>query len=113
MELLGFNQKSLAERAGLNPTYIRDLFTGKSKNPRHAHVQRIAVALGCTILDLIDPRPPGARPQASEVVDAPDELAFLRFWRTLNPEGKALFIQRAIEAAPRPTLDRAEGQNRR
>jgi transcriptional regulator with XRE-family HTH domain len=110
MEALEMSPTRLALRAGVNATYVRDLFSGKSQNPRHAHVQRIAVALGCTILDLIDPRPPGERVQISEVVDRPDELAFLRFWRALSSEGKNQFLQRAIESAPSPPLER---QNRR
>jgi transcriptional regulator with XRE-family HTH domain len=113
MESLGMSPKALSLKAGLNETYVRDLFSGRSKNPRNAHLHALAVALGCTVLDLMDPRPPGRRPQASEVVDAPEELAFLRFWRALTPEGKAEFIQRAIESAPRPLPDRAEGNHHR
>jgi transcriptional regulator with XRE-family HTH domain len=113
MELLGMTPTRLSLKAGLNQTYVRDLFSGKSRNPHNAHLNALAVALGCTVLDLMDPRPAGRRPQASEVVDAPEELAFLRFWRTLSPEGKALFIQRAIESAPRPTPDLAKSYDTR
>lgn len=56
MEAGGFNQKSLARAAGLNETAVRDILIGKSRHPRHDTVQKLAAALGCSLVDLIEPR---------------------------------------------------------
>ncbi len=48
----GLNQKSLAKKAKLNETAIRDILKGKSKSPTHETLQKISVALGCTTPDL-------------------------------------------------------------
>src|SRR5689334_7649933 len=56
---LGISQKALALRAGLNQTYVRDLFTGHTRNPKYAHLEKLAQALGCEIADLYpDPANP-------------------------------------------------------
>lgn len=57
MKVLGLNAKSLSKKAGLNDTAIRDIVEGRSKNPRHDTVQKIARALGCTASDLLGERP--------------------------------------------------------
>lgn len=49
MAAQGINQKRLAQVAGLNETYVRDVLTGRSKNPRHQHLAKLAEALGTTI----------------------------------------------------------------
>src|SRR4051812_24187731 len=50
----GFNNKSLAQAAGLNDTYVRDVLEkGKgAKRPSLDALQRLAAALGCTVADL-------------------------------------------------------------
>jgi transcriptional regulator with XRE-family HTH domain len=52
----GLNQRSLALRAGLNATAVRDILKGKSKTPLYSTIQRLATALGCTPEDLMTPR---------------------------------------------------------
>jgi len=58
MTLLGMNAKSLSKKAGLNDTAARDIIEGRSKNPRHDTLAKIAKVLGCTLADLTGERPP-------------------------------------------------------
>lgn len=53
MATQGMKQKHLARAAGLNETYVRDLLTGRSRNPRHQHLAKLADALDTTIEDLM------------------------------------------------------------
>lgn len=53
-EALRLDRTELARRAGLNPTYVRDIEEGKSKNPRSAHLGKLAGALGCTREELLE-----------------------------------------------------------
>ncbi len=57
MKLLGLNQRSLALKAKINDTGIRDILEGKSKNPRSDTLAKIAKALGCTTADLTGDKP--------------------------------------------------------
>lgn len=57
MLALGLNPKSLSKKAGLNDTAVRDIIEGRSKNPRHDTLAKIARALGCTLGDLTGERP--------------------------------------------------------
>lgn len=41
----GFNNRSLADAAGLNPTGVRDIIVGNSMNPRRDTINKIAEAL--------------------------------------------------------------------
>lgn len=107
----GLSQKALALRAGLNEGYVRDLFRGKSTNPRQAHLAKIAGVLGCSILDLIDPGATREEPKRGEVVNKPDELAFLNFYRILSLDGRRKAIQAMIDAVPGLKLPRAEGND--
>lgn len=43
MSAAGLTQKGLAIRAGLNPTYVRDLFMGRSQNPTAGNLHKLAV----------------------------------------------------------------------
>jgi len=52
MTALKLNAKSLSKKAGLNDTAVRDILEGRSRNPRHDTLQKIAKALGCTAADL-------------------------------------------------------------
>lgn len=72
MQALGLNHKSLADKAKINPTGIRDIVEGKSKNPRHDTLQKIAKALGCAIGDLTGERP--VRPPKQERGDTVEIL---------------------------------------
>ncbi len=57
MTALKLNPKSLSQKAKLNDTAVRDIIEGRSKNPRHDTLQKIAKALGCTVGDLSGERP--------------------------------------------------------
>ena len=62
MALAKLSQKRLALIAGLNETAVRDIVTGRSRHPRHDTLQKLANALDCTVVDLIDERSgPAAR----------------------------------------------------
>jgi phage repressor protein C with HTH and peptisase S24 domain len=56
MLALGHNAKSLSKKAGLNDTAIRDILEGRSRNPRHDTLQKIAKILGCVVADLTGER---------------------------------------------------------
>ncbi|MGP1395385.1 MAG: S24 family peptidase [Inquilinaceae bacterium] len=68
----GLNPRSLALRAGLNATAVRDILAGRSKNPLYGTVLRLADALGCDPADLMvqaaEPPPPSEAPAANAVV---------------------------------------------
>lgn len=110
MMALGLTQKSLAMKAGLNETYVRDLFKGKSLNPKGQHLAKLATALECSITDLlsVDPRRTGEQPQSGEFVDDPEEMALVRLWRTLSPLGRQLMLTSVRSAIPgRPSRRKA------
>ncbi|MBT6204755.1 MAG: S24 family peptidase [Alphaproteobacteria bacterium] len=56
MALARLSQKRLALVAGLNETAVRDIIAGRSRHPRHDTLEKLAVALDCTVTDLIDER---------------------------------------------------------
>ena len=74
MKVLGLNQRSLAIRAKLNDTGIRDILEGKSKNPRADTLGKIARALGCTAGDLTGdhPQSPPARDESDNQISIPE-----------------------------------------
>ena len=89
MREVGFNAKQLSEKAGLNPTYVRDVIEGKSRDPAIHKVAKIAAALGCSLPDLwlasrAEPR--------GEFVHDPEEIAWLDLWRRMevNTRGAVL-----------------------
>ncbi len=86
MDAGGFNQKSLARTAGLNETAVRDILVGKSKHPRHDTVQKLAGALGCSVLDLLEP---GA-PAATQRIDG--DLVFVPVYEVAAAAGEGLVI---------------------
>jgi transcriptional regulator with XRE-family HTH domain len=49
----GLNPRSLSLAAGLNPWAVRDILSGKSRNPLYSTVKKLADALKCTPLDLM------------------------------------------------------------
>ena len=55
MEARGYgrNKMKLSLDAGLNETAVRDILTGKSKDPRNSTLQALATALQCTINDIV------------------------------------------------------------
>jgi Zn-dependent peptidase ImmA (M78 family)/transcriptional regulator with XRE-family HTH domain len=52
----GFNQGDVAERAGISRNAYRAIETGDSE-PREGNLQKIATALGVTVMDLVRPVP--------------------------------------------------------
>lgn len=58
MSVLQLNAKGLSKKARLNDTAVRDIIEGRSKNPRHDTLEKIAKALGCTAADLMGERSP-------------------------------------------------------
>ena len=58
MQAAGLNQKSLALKAGLNETAVRDIRIGRSKNPRTDTLKRLASALGVSLTVLSGEKPP-------------------------------------------------------
>lgn len=54
--------KSLADRAGLNETAVRDIIKGRSRNPRIDTLEKLARALGCTTAELTGKAQPGVAP---------------------------------------------------
>jgi transcriptional regulator with XRE-family HTH domain len=53
MHARGFNQKSLALKAGLNETAVRDILKGRSRRPLHTTVMALALALDCEVAELL------------------------------------------------------------
>jgi transcriptional regulator with XRE-family HTH domain len=100
----GLSQKSLAKLAGVNETYVRDLFRGKSKNPKGDQLLKLAAVLGCSVGDLIDPGRAGRGEQVGQIVNEPSEAALLRLWGRLSPTGKELLLwhirQMIFDSAP-------------
>ena len=111
---LGFSQKSLAARADVNSTYIRDIFLGRSQNPKTEQLQKVATALGCFVTDLTDPGWAGANEPTSEAPDHPSELAIIEMWRVLSPFGRdkairqvaGLLREETAAARSTPTVSR-------
>lgn len=52
----GLTQSELASRAGISPSYLSDIERDKFTNPGVEILCRIALALGCTLEDLVDYR---------------------------------------------------------
>lgn len=63
IDKLQTNPQAVSIKARLNPTAVRDILSGKSKNPKHSTVSSIAKALGCTAADLMGERTPAPRPR--------------------------------------------------
>ena len=87
---MGFNQKSLSNAAGLGDTYCRDLFAGRSRNPKTDQLQALAKALDCTVEELQNPGDVRQAP-AENVVKLPSpfqlrpsEIPILKVWRILD-----------------------------
>lgn len=69
----GFNQKSLARKAGLNETAVRDILKGRSRNPRIDTLEAIARRLGCSVPQLRgtkDAPAPEAKTDSIDVIGA-------------------------------------------
>ena len=98
METSGFNQKSLARGAGLNETAVRDILIGKSRHPRHDTLQKLAGALECALMDLIEP---GAGPRSVAMRHEPavaDDLAFVPTYEVSAGAGEGIVIDTEHES---------------
>jgi transcriptional regulator with XRE-family HTH domain len=88
MKARKIGQKALSAKAGLNDTYVRDILKGKSRNPRNAHLQKLALALECHVSDLtgeLEPPDDGATPNPKrelfaviDEMDAEEQETLLR-----------------------------------
>lgn len=107
MVSLGLTQKALAMLAGVNETYVRDLYKGKSRNPTTGKLAAIARALGCRLEDLTDPRRPGLGEQAGQDSEHLSELAVVGLWRRLSPRSKREAIVKLLELIPEVPPERA------
>lgn len=103
----GMGQKALALAAGLNETYARDLFTGRSQKPQAEQLQKIAAVLGCDLDDLMSPAPVSEK-QADNVVDFsgilplhPSEFPLIRMWRILNKSERDTILSWIADLASR------------
>ncbi len=56
MDTLNLNALSTAKRAKLGDDAVRDILRGKSENPSHDTLSKIAKALGCNVADLTGER---------------------------------------------------------
>lgn len=88
MVALKLNQKSLAEKAGLNLTYVRDLYKGRSKNPKMTELYRLASALECDVTDLTGKGGAGSLNGLSEENYTPEEIGLIEMWRVLGKVGR-------------------------
>jgi transcriptional regulator with XRE-family HTH domain len=67
MQLLGLSAERLSLAAGLNKTYVRDIFTGRARSPKLDNLAKLAGALGCSVDELTSldrPHPPRREDQA-------------------------------------------------
>lgn len=108
----GLTQSSLAKKCGLNPTYFRDLFQGRSASPSSKYLPTIAAALECEQADLFGKREVVASGQSGDNGDVyqVDEVALVAFWRLLDEAGKQRIMREIIREArtnipPTPPTD--------
>jgi transcriptional regulator with XRE-family HTH domain len=75
-------QKKLAQKAGLNDTYVRDILSGRSRNPGAGRLSKVAEALQVDVSVLLDAAKAGAG-------EDPRERLLLSTWRRLPEDAKA------------------------
>jgi transcriptional regulator with XRE-family HTH domain len=103
MKAAGLSQKTLAQKAGLSETYIRDIFAGRSLSPRIDKLQAVADIFGCRVDELSEARvKPGDTlaesdhqaqidiPSNGKIKDDPSQLHLLYIWDQLRPEMRVL-----------------------
>lgn len=57
----GLSQRGLALAAGVSDTVVQKLESGYNRDPRLSTCQRLALALGVTLAELVDGRPAKAK----------------------------------------------------
>ncbi len=109
----GFNQKSLALAAGLSETYCRDLFVGKSRNPKTEHLQRLADVLGVSLSQLMGSEPASPAQDVHKPADVlsfrPSEVLLVQSWRILDDDAKNHILNEIGRLMPTPR--RRKGDN--
>jgi transcriptional regulator with XRE-family HTH domain len=66
MRLLGLSAERLSLAAGLNKTYVRDIFTGRARSPRLDNLAKVAAALSCSLDELTGQEPPRREDQQTD-----------------------------------------------
>lgn len=89
------SQRALAAKLGVNPSAVAQWELGSTRPT----VDKMSALR--SVLDLReDISLSGSAPYPGEVVDDPDELALLRFWRGLNRDERAFMLKRLISSPP-------------
>lgn len=73
MNALGTTAKRLAKDAGVGETYVRDILTGRSLDPKTGKLTQIAAALGCKLEDLL-PRKVAVQPIYTTQIEVRGEV---------------------------------------
>lgn len=99
--------KELALKAGLGESYVYDLLSGDSQNPKTAELKKLVAELGCELSDLESPGTPSGDHLEGQNVDFssilplfPDEFALIRMFRYLHRRSKDLVLMRVSELLP-------------
>jgi len=102
----GFTQKTLADAAGVNATYCRDPFAGRSRNPKTDQINAIAKALDCTLEALQSPSA-GGQKAVQDVIDftgllplRPSEIPLLKLWRILGEPARNRIMSEMADLVP-------------
>lgn len=94
----GYSQRALAAKLDVVPSAVAQWELGLTR-PTEDKMPALRALLD--IDEAISPAP-GA-PYAGQLVDDPDELALLRFWRGLNREERAFMLRRLMATPPPPS----------
>jgi DNA-binding Xre family transcriptional regulator len=62
MQIAGIDASELAQRAGINESYVCAICLGRAKNPLLGELESIAIALNCRLADLVAGWPPALVP---------------------------------------------------
>jgi transcriptional regulator with XRE-family HTH domain len=86
----GLSQSELARRAGVSPTYLNQVLSGKNASPKLAHLEKMADVLGVTVSKLF--AGPEDRPDPIDALDMVRHLLKeLRERGVDSPEIRAMF----------------------
>lgn len=109
----GMTQADLAQLLGVTPQLVSQYETD-TKRPKLETLQRIAVALGCYVADLI-PNGDWANVPREELIESweaplPGEFDRLTgFYQRLNPTGQRIAVERVEELTKIPEYQRKPG----
>ena len=88
------SQRKLAELLGVTYGAVGQWETGGGIRQEHMHALRIALDISEDFMA------PASSPYQGEVVEDPDELALLRFWRGLDSAERRTFAKRLFLRGP-------------